>query len=532
MSTELDLGGVHQTHDPDPAFVAALEQRLEAILAARAPSDDPPVGDDMLIDLEPSVRAVRPPRRRLLVRAALGTAAAAAFIVAVAEVVQRGEDPAVEPTITVDEPPTPARQNGWFAASVLEGSESGTGDDDVYLLREDEPPRRVVVPGSDTAHETCPAFAPDGVRLMFGRATGNEDDGFRDAELVVVTVADDGSVAPQTTIRLEGMPGAPCAIWAPDGRWVAFGGASADNEDGTDGVWVVDTVTGEIRRLPGYHPSDLEWRPGTDELAITGDRRVNEGEGAPIDIYTVSTGDIRTVGDVQAFLLTWSPDGTTIAFTHGENEPDTGIWLVDADGTNQRQLTTITGAVNHGIGVVWSPRGDRIAYQRICCRGSEEHEVVLVTATDDDPANPIGTETVIPPPQTGSEDLPDVWFPFSVIWTRDGTHLLYTAWTFGPSGTGEIAVPIDPDEPPIVLSGDLGSVPYGGYPWIPLQSVAGTGPFGEPQPSPEPAPPSSASPSSAFPNSASPTAPAPSGAGSDEAAASSPDEPDGTSGSR
>ena len=220
---------------------------------------------------------------------------------------------------------------------------------------------------------------------------------------------------------------------------------------------------------------------------------------AGIDIYTVSTGDIRSLGDVRAAHLTWSPDGTTIAFTHGENEPDRGIWLVDADGTNLRPLVPSTRGSLHGIGVVWSPRGDLIAYQRTCAQhpavryerehpGSdvtglipgagcgEDSEVVLVSATSDDPANPIGTEHVIPPPQTDSPDGPDWWFPTSVTWTPDGTHLLYTGWRHQGTG-GVIAVPIDGAQPPIVLGDGIGTNDYDGTPWIPIQTMGGTGPL-------------------------------------------------------
>ena len=59
----------------------------------------------------------------------------------------------------------------------------------------------------------------------------------------------------------------------------------------------------------------------------------------------------------------------------------------------------------------------------------------------------------------------------------DGSHLLYTGWSHR-SQDGVIAVPIDPDAPPIVLTGELGHNSYNGSPWIPLQPVAGTGPLG------------------------------------------------------
>ena len=223
---------------------------------------------------------------------------------------------------------------------------------------------------------------------------------FTDPALVVVEVADDGSTSHLTTIPLEGIDDIPCAIWAPDGRWAAFGG--------TDAVFVVDTETAEVRRVADGAPRDLEWRPGTDELAITGQALTDSfvGANAPIAIYTVSTGETRTVGDVEANELTWSPDGATIAYTQavpGSTNMKSGITLIDADGTNERPLTTQSYETSQGIGVVWSPRGDEIAYQRerADCDPSrgcfEQSEIVLVTAYDTGPARPVGTERVIQP---------------------------------------------------------------------------------------------------------------------------------------
>ena len=57
----------------------------------------------------------------------------------------------------------------------------------------------------------------------------------------------------------------------------------------------------------------------------------------------MSTGEVRTIDDVEAAELTWSPDGTTIAYTQsvpGAADTKSGITLIDADGTNPRPLTT------------------------------------------------------------------------------------------------------------------------------------------------------------------------------------------------
>ena len=105
----------------------------------------------------------------------------------------------------------------------------------------------------------------------------------------------------------------------------------------------------------------------------------------------------------------------------------------------------------------------------------EDSEVVLVSATSDDPANPIGTEHVIPPPQTDSPDGPDWWFPTSVTWTPDGTHLLYTGWRGGIDEAVIVAVPIDAAQPPIVLGDGIGTRLR--HPWIPIQMMSGTGPL-------------------------------------------------------
>ena len=198
------------------------------------------------------------------------------------------------------------------------------GGGDIYLVRPGEDARRLEVAGSDAANEACPAWSPDGTRLMFGRVTGSSDTTSSDAELVIVPVGQDGAAGTPTVIALDGFEvldgfdAHPCGTWAPDGRWVAFAG--------TGEVWVVDTQTGAIRHLPDLRPSDLEWRPGTDELAIAGDMGTNRAAptlSTPVTVYSVSTGELRQLGSVEAAHITWSPDGTTLAYTGGE-EPTRG----------------------------------------------------------------------------------------------------------------------------------------------------------------------------------------------------------------
>src|ERR671911_469745 len=326
-------------------------------------------------------RATRRGRRRGAVVAAAIAAVIAGSALAVTGLDDdRRMDPVEQPK------PSSEATNGWVAVAVDADQDGG----DIYLVRPGEDARRLEVAGSDAADEACPAWSPDGTRLLFGRFTGSADTTSGDAELVIVPVGPDGAVGAPTTIGLDGFGALdslephPCGTWAPDGRWVALRGPGE--------VWVVDTQTGAIRRLPDLRPIDLEWRPGTDELAIAGDMGTNWAESTPVSVYSVSTDKLHRLGSVVAGSLTWSPDGSTWAYESGDDSR-AGLWLVDADGANERLLVADLGKAIHGIGPVWSPTGDRIAYQRLDGTSAEGHEVVLVSVAD-------GTETVIEPPKT------------------------------------------------------------------------------------------------------------------------------------
>ena len=446
--------------DLDPARLD-LDERVAPITISASEttspgtSDEPPLGPH-------DQRGTRPWLLAVAAAIVLIVGAAALFL----QHARNGEkesDPIDRPVI-----PTRLPANGWVAFTQLDRSD----DRDVYLVREGEMPRRVAGSDTDTSAQVCPAFSPDGGRLVFTEVTGLSPSGdVVDAELVIIEVGADGSTSRTTTVPVEGLSAPPCTLWSPDGRWLAFGDGSA--------VWLVDAVTGDVRHLAGYAATDLEWLPGTDELAITANG---------IEVYSVTTGEVRSLGIEGAAELAWSPDGTAVAFTRvsrvgsGQTEHDsTSLWLVDADGTNERLLTAAY-RVMHGVGPVWSPDGRYIAYQRVigCC---ESHEVVLVTADDNDRGNPVGTEVVISPPTTPGTDGPLTWYPGGVTWSPDGSTLLYNAWNdacYDQSsadcggrleGGGLLAVPVDTTQAPFVLADTSWMIGANeGQPWLPMQT--------------------------------------------------------------
>lgn len=388
--------------------MTTLEDELRSVLRTHAQAlrvPEPPALDRRIV--EPHRR----PGPRWLAAAAC-LALTLAGVVALAQRQAPNSEPA--PPVASVVPDTTASApivNGWLVVGGA-GAQEGSG---LSLIRPgDVDGRRIQVPGSETAEEPCPAWSPDGTRLMFGSATSStpgelsSDTTFSDAELVILDVDRDGEFGDATVIPLEGFDAFVCGIWAPDGRWVALADPS--------GVWVIDTQTAEHRRLPDVRPVDLEWRPGTDQLTIAGDLGTT-WQSAPVSIYTVSTGEFHQLGTVEAAEITWSPDGSTLAYRGGPST-SSELWLVDADGTDQRLLVADTGENNHGIGPVWSPAGGLIAYQRLCCGRAETHEVVLVHVTD-------GTETST---QLVADDG-KAWWPYNLTWSPDGTMLVGNAWS-------------------------------------------------------------------------------------------------------
>ena len=340
--------------------------------------------------------------------------------------------------------------NGWLALSR---------NSDIYLVREGEAARRIIGSDSDGLDQVCPAFSPDGRRLAHGEAHQTGDTGSSDAALVISDLDAAGNASESLRIEVGGTFPPPCAVWSADGRRVAFGvpltsPINPDRSAAGSAVWVATVADGHVDVLSDLLATDLEWSPVGSQLAIaSGQTELVRGESlrdGSIRMYDADRGEMRTlVGPSGVSSLTWSPDGNRIAYQRGRSdggEGDQEIWVVQVDGSGEHQIARGFGSIR-GIGPVWSPTGDRIVYQRMLGSG-ESHEVVLVTP--DGEGEVVLTDLRLPEDPDGSGP----WRPCGVIWSPDGTELLYAAWSI-TEGEGEhralIAVPIDPGSDPAVL---------------------------------------------------------------------------------
>ncbi|HEU4835330.1 MAG TPA: hypothetical protein VFS90_12970 [Pyrinomonadaceae bacterium] len=223
--------------------------------------------------------------------------------------------------------------------------------------------------------------------------------------------------------------------WSPDGTKIAYMDRLKEatalylmNADGSDSKLLVSNI---------FHHVTLAWSPDGTKIAFCA---VSNSEFSLHVIDVDGSHDVRLAeGSGSA---TWSPDGKQIAFTTFR-----GIDLINADGTDRRQLVRLNAWVLHSL--AWSPDGKEIVFGSSSTSsdldGNKETQFTIeVIAADGSGGNksrslapgrnpsfsPDGSKIVFE--RSGSEG------PFTQIWVmnRDGknpTQLTDTGANWSPS---------------------------------------------------------------------------------------------------
>jgi Tol biopolymer transport system component len=261
---------------------------------------------------------------------------------------------------------------------VTNGEIAFTSGNDIVAVRPDGSGRHVVVPGSP--QESGASFSGDGGRMAYWRQNGAVQD---------LVVADADGSRPTTIASGVIEPTGSGIVWSPDGTRVAYSSRTVSSSTPT--------------ACPGF---------GTQNGDFCSSR---------IFVAPVDGSGTHQVGDqtLDARSPAWSPDSSTIAFGGGNATPGQSLrlYLMNADGSNVRQFSTVRGTDWAFVRTDWSHDGSKIATQASAANNLDQWDIWVIDAKT-------GAATDVAT-QVGADDIFPVWASDrdALAWAGNGLFL-------------------------------------------------------------------------------------------------------------
>ena len=325
-------------------------------------------------------------------------------------------------------------------AFISEGTR-GEVDRAIYTMNADGSNRKILT--SALTFSGNPVWSPDGKSIAF-QALGN----LKYVKNQIYVMEADGSNV-RNLSNSEEHDSLP--LWSPNGQLIAFtrsldlNSSSNTNSDGSNT---------NCQKLKGQTDIYLMNADGTNQKKLTNIGLDNELLSIPIGwsqdskkiffhsfklcnsetvayLYAVNIDDssLTIITQLPQYgsyttTITLSPDSQQIAFEARDADGDMEIYLMNADGSNRRQLTQNTETDEYPS---WSPDSKQVAYSRRAALESRDQTLSIINVADGlGKIDLIGN--IAPPASYSLEKTFFTWSPDGkqiLVRRSDNTNLIY-----------------------------------------------------------------------------------------------------------
>jgi Tol biopolymer transport system component len=228
---------------------------------------------------------------------------------------------------------------------------------------------------NNAAFDDEPAWSPDGAKIAFSSS--------RDGNSEVYAMDVDGAnvVRLTTNVSFDGRP-----AWSPDGTQIAF----ASNRTSNFEIFVMNADGSSQTNITNNAGLDDQpaWSPDGTKIAFASSRD-GDMEVFSMNANGSSQTNLTNNAAYSDQAPNWSPDGTKIVFqSNQDGEGDDEIYSMFANGSSPTRITF--DVVSEGS-PVWSPDGAKIAFSKFTtnhdifvmdANGSNQQQLTTASATD------------------------------------------------------------------------------------------------------------------------------------------------------